>query len=344
MVHNLKYNWSIWIYVVLYVINLIILGIGSFIAFVNDSEEGAVAAGIIIFIALVGESIGKDIYDTKWISDVNLLCEGDGLTTTNVATRGILSFLTCGIYRVFWDYNLQTRLKSNGHKYDVEIPESGSSILLWQTLGLLLFFFGPLIAEHIMYQSTNKLAYAYNMGKGNGARYNDQERYGNQRQERIQEGTYQGQRQIQSGSNQDQRQLQGGIYQNQKQIQTDTYQGQGQIQQREYVIEQKQIEAQGMLQCIAGSAQGRSFPISANSSIAIGKNPNRANFIIQESYISNIHCTVQYNAANNIYIVTDNSTNGTFINGVRLQKNVPVSCPPGTIICLVNTRVQIKLG
>ena len=41
------------------------------------------------------------------------------------------------------------------------------------------------------------------------------------------------------------------------------------------------------------------------------KNPNKANIVFRNPHVSNIHCSISYNAQTNRYIVKDHSSNGT---------------------------------
>lgn len=100
----------------------------------------------------------------------------------------------------------------------------------------------------------------------------------------------------------------------------------------------------GIVQCISGVAAGQGFQLPADSKLIVGKSPKRANFIINDAHVSNIHCSIRYNPGDGMYIVKDHSSNGTYVNGMRLQKEVPVMLPAGAVIMLANQNNQIKLG
>lgn len=100
----------------------------------------------------------------------------------------------------------------------------------------------------------------------------------------------------------------------------------------------------GQVKCTMGSAVGQGFRLPADRKVVIGKSPQNANLVINHPNVSNIHCSVRYNASNNSYIVKDHSMNGTFVNGVRLQKEVAMAYPAGTVLSLADGTNQVTLG
>ena len=43
-------------------------------------------------------------------------------------------------------------------------------------------------------------------------------------------------------------------------------------------------------------------------------------------------------------VAVGHSTNGTYVNGARIQKDVPMSFPAGTVLQLADGSNEIKLG
>ncbi len=76
----------------------------------------------------------------------------------------------------------------------------------------------------------------------------------------------------------------------------------------------------------------------------VGRNERNANLIINYPKISNVHCSIRYVAAANTYIVKDHSTNGTFVNGIRLRKDVGEELPAGSVLQLADGANEITLG
>lgn len=102
--------------------------------------------------------------------------------------------------------------------------------------------------------------------------------------------------------------------------------------------------AMGQVMCIKGVATGQGFSLPETSKVVVGKNPQYANLLIQSPHVSNVHCSIRYKAATNTYIVKDHSSNGTYVNGVRLQKDVPLVFPAGTVLQLADGSNEIRLG
>ena len=105
------------------------------------------------------------IYWLYWIhklaKDVNTLCSGDGKRTGGLIKLLLLSVITVGIYGCVWWYMLGDRLQDNAPRYNVQVKESGGTILLWMIAGALIAV-GPFIAMHIVIKNTNALADEYN--------------------------------------------------------------------------------------------------------------------------------------------------------------------------------------
>lgn len=96
--------------------------------------------------------------------------------------------------------------------------------------------------------------------------------------------------------------------------------------------------------CIKGVAAGQGFSLPETAKIVVGKSRQNTNMLINSPMVSNVHCSIRYKAATNTYIVKDHSTNGTYVNGARLQKDVPMSFPAGTVLQLADGSNEIKLG
>lgn len=92
---------------------------------------------------------------------MNAICEGDGNETSGLLKYFIFSMITLGIYSIVWLYMLGDRLYDNAKKYNLAFRESGGTVVLWFTLGSLVFI-GPFIAMHIIIKNTNALASIYN--------------------------------------------------------------------------------------------------------------------------------------------------------------------------------------
>lgn len=102
----------------------------------------------------------------------------------------------------------------------------------------------------------------------------------------------------------------------------------------------------GVVVGLAGSFQGKRVEVTPGVPVVIGRSDN-ANIQIKGAGIadsvSNNHCTIRFNRDADVYEVTDTSSNGTFVNGQRLTKGVPVSLPCGVEITLADDRNKLRL-
>lgn len=97
--------------------------------------------------------------------DLNIMCEHDGEETPGLATFILLSIVTCGIYSYWWYFKVGNRLQDNAPRYGLQFQENGTTILMWQILGLLIGV-GPFVAMYILIKNTNALAARYNAARG----------------------------------------------------------------------------------------------------------------------------------------------------------------------------------
>lgn len=103
---------------------------------------------------------------------------------------------------------------------------------------------------------------------------------------------------------------------------------------------------QGGIVFTSGCCAGYDIPIKPGTRIVIGKDPSQCSIIIDKSYakVSRTHCSVEYDSYNNVYVVTDMSTNGTkIVGGPKLQRGTPSYLDRGTVINLAGTDNTFRL-
>ncbi len=100
----------------------------------------------------------------------------------------------------------------------------------------------------------------------------------------------------------------------------------------------------GRVKCTQGVAVGQGYKLPEDRKVIVGKSPQNATLVIHDQHVSNIHCSIRYRAETDTYIVKDHSTNGTFVHGVRLGKDVAVEYPSGTVLSLADGTNKITLG
>ena len=101
-------------------------------------------------------------YMYKIARDVNVLCNGDGEETPGLAAYFFLSLVTCGIYAYYWYYKLGDRMHRNAPRYNLTFNETGSTILLFLLINLLVGGVGTILAGYYITRNLNTMSAAYN--------------------------------------------------------------------------------------------------------------------------------------------------------------------------------------
>ena len=250
---------------------------------------------------------------TNDLNDVSSAKDPDGWRSPNFIIVILLTIVTCGIYSWYWLYKVGNTIQRSGDDYGVRVDESGTTLILW----CLLLGVGVFISYHLIFKNMNKICRKYNEefidnaayaqgGYGDSYGY-DAGGYGNSGSS------------VQSGSSQKK------IAVAAQQESEETTQMAG------WTIGM----AHGALVCTKGSMQGAEINILDGEMVTIGRDGATSNLVLSDRDISRRHCTVQFNASENCYYVTDYSSLGTRMNGtVQLEREVPTRCSRGTRIIL----------
>lgn len=108
---------------------------------------------------------------------------------------------------------------------------------------------------------------------------------------------------------------------------------------------QTAIPKSGKVTGVKGMYAGAAIDIVPGEFVIIGRSAEKANLVIDNDMVGRQHCIIQYDGNSGNYIVTDYSTNGTFLgNGSRLKKQQPTTVAPGTVIAIVNKENTFQLG
>ena len=85
--------------------------------------------------------------------------------------------------------------------------------------------------------------------------------------------------------------------------------------------------------------------VEIGDGIVIGRDANVSQLILSGEQVSRKHCKVDYNKQTGKYMITDYSSNGTYIlGGKRLDENVPTELDKGTIIRIGKKGDTFRLG
>lgn len=74
----------------------------------------------------------------------------------------IIANIIRGIYPLYWRYKLGNKLQRNGNEYGIIINENGSTVILWDLIGIVCCCLGSWYALYILIKNTNTICTAYN--------------------------------------------------------------------------------------------------------------------------------------------------------------------------------------
>ena len=172
----LRTDRSLLVYVLL---NLITCGIYNFffihslakdvnVACVDDGEKTP-GVGMFIFMTLIGIGVGlilgiftgtsvqRIVYEAQSGNVISVVRSAGGSAIPTI----IVSIIT-GIYPLYWRYKLGDKLQRNGQQYGLMIPENGSTIIIWDILGIVCCCFCSWYAIYIIIKNSNTICTAYN--------------------------------------------------------------------------------------------------------------------------------------------------------------------------------------
>lgn len=105
------------------------------------------------------------------------------------------------------------------------------------------------------------------------------------------------------------------------------------------------IAQTGSITGVRGMFAGAQIPIAHGESVVIGRAADSCHIILENDGVSKKHCVIQYDGTTGNYVVTDYSTNGTYLgNGSRLQKTEPTVLTPGAVLWIGNKENTFQLG
>ncbi|MCD7828017.1 MAG: FHA domain-containing protein [Clostridiales bacterium] len=96
------------------------------------------------------------------------------------------------------------------------------------------------------------------------------------------------------------------------------------------------VRSAATIECLAGTNKGFTFNITEGEEMIIGKDPKVASIVISPEFndVSRKHCGIRYSSAEARYYVTDYSSNGTKVDGVRIEAGKRVAVRKGSRVAL----------
>jgi uncharacterized membrane protein YhaH (DUF805 family) len=105
--------------------------------------------------------------------------------------------------------------------------------------------------------------------------------------------------------------------------------------------------ATGNIVGMSGMYANVPFPIEAYEELVIGRDSALSHIVVDTNAekISRQHVSISYDPGQGVYVVTDLSSNGTYLNnGTRLSANIPMNLPIGSVIYLAKPDNSFRLA
>lgn len=98
------------------------------------------------------------------------------------------------------------------------------------------------------------------------------------------------------------------------------------------------------VESIKGEHAGRRFNILKDTIITVGRSKQSDIAIPKNLYVSKHHCEIYYDSEKDRFYVEDYSTNGTYVNGVRLAQGTLHELLPGQSFSIGDRNTVMKVG
>ena len=112
------------------------------------------------------------------------------------------------------------------------------------------------------------------------------------------------------------------------------------------IFRKKDNEFSGVIFGLQGEYKDAIIRLYRDELISVGRDPKTSHIVFSESnvHVSRNHCTIRCNGLDDTYTVCDHSSNGTFVNGTRLEHDTDVVVPSGSVIAIGDMENTFRLG
>lgn len=121
------------------------------------------------------------------------------------------------------------------------------------------------------------------------------------------------------------------------------------VQKTEMSVEQPEIDdsvsVQPYLDILSGEQAGNRWLLLPDTDLTIGRSSEQCNIVLAKyPQVSSLHCVINYSTEDRMFSLMDLSSNGTFLNEKRLNKNYIYPVRPGQKIALAGNSCVLMLG
>ena len=112
------------------------------------------------------------------------------------------------------------------------------------------------------------------------------------------------------------------------------------------IFKKKDASFAGSIMGLTGDYADAIFRLDNDEVVTIGRDPKTSHIVMDESSrcVSRTHCSICASSLTSAYIVRDQSSNGTFINGERIASGVDVEVPRGAILAVGDMQNTFRLN
>lgn len=109
--------------------------------------------------------------------------------------------------------------------------------------------------------------------------------------------------------------------------------------------EERRNRQQGIFLGMSGSFSGISYTLPDGAEYCVGRDAAQCEIVVSDAdpSVSRLHCMICYTGYQDGYYVTDYSSNGTYIDGVKIIKGQKQFVNRGTVVSLGNQMNSFKL-
>ena len=265
----------------------------------------------VILLSMVTFGIYGIIVYSKMSTEINIVATPhDGKNTMHYClVFFLLGPITFGIFTIVWVHTFCARIQNELRLRGIDYDFGPSTFWLWGVLGSLIIV-GPFIFSHKLFKSFNMMNEHFNA-------------FGNDVYGRFENSAVAG----------------SGVHNAAAQEPADNYVAPSSES------ETVSFEKSGLIVGVKGNWAGYDFEVKPGEEIIIGKDPSMASIVVDSSCreTSRRHVGISYNAASGSYVVTDYSSNGTWVNGTKIPHNTPMNYGGGAVIECASSNAVFKL-
>jgi len=90
--------------------------------------------------------------------------------------------------------------------------------------------------------------------------------------------------------------------------------------------------------------KGAKWVMPENTDLRIGRAKDQCNIILNDKGVSRVHCVIRFESGKGVFVLTDKSSNGTYLKNGRMKHNVPQILMPGDIFVMPGGNSEMEVG